>query len=136
MPHVPHKGSAQAIADVVGEQTAMSFEYIVVARPLVKTGRIQAFGVISGWRASALPPVTTLTESGVPGFEAADWYGMVAPAATPRDISRKLNTELVRGLALPDVKERTSSSLPKSCPPRQQVWINSITRKSRCGRKW
>jgi len=109
MQHVPFKGSAQAIADVIGGQIAMSFENIVVASPYVKSGRIKALAVTSAKRASALPSVPTMVESGVPGSEAIGWFGVVAPAATPKDIVAKLNTEMVRMLAAPDIKERISN---------------------------
>jgi len=109
MQHVPFKGSAQAISDVIGGQIAMSFENIVVASPFVKNGRLKALGVTSAKRASALPSVPTMAESGVPGFEAVGWFGVVAPAATPKDIIAKLNSEMVRMLSSPDVKERISS---------------------------
>lgn len=109
MQHVPFKGSAQAISDVIGGQIAMSFENIVVASPFVKNGRLKALAVTSAKRASALPSVPTMAESGVPGFEAVGWFGVVAPAATPKDIIAKLNSEMVRMLSSPDVKERISS---------------------------
>ena len=109
MQHVPFKGSAQAIADVIGGQIAMSFENIVVASPYVKSGRIRALAVTSAKRASALPSVPTMVESGVPGFEAIGWFGVVAPAATPKDIVAKLNSEMARMLAAPDIKERISN---------------------------
>jgi tripartite-type tricarboxylate transporter receptor subunit TctC len=109
MQHVPFKGSAQAIADVIGGQIALSFENIVVASPYVKSGRIKALAVTSAKRASALPSVPTMAESGVPGFEAIGWFGVVAPAATPKDIIAKLNGEMTRLLASPDVKERISN---------------------------
>ena len=109
MQHVPFKGSAQAIADVIGGQIAMCFENIVVASPYVKSGRIKALAVTSAKRASALPSVPTMVESGVPGFEAIGWFGVVAPAATPKDIVAKLNSEMARMLAAPDIKERISN---------------------------
>ena len=109
MQHVPFKGSAQAIADVIGGQIAMSFENIVVASPYVKSGRIKALAVTSAKRASALPSVPTMVESGVPRFEAIGWFGVVAPAATPKDIVAKLNSEMARMLAAPDIKERISN---------------------------
>ena len=109
MQHVPYKGSAQAIADVMGGQITMSFENIVVASPIVKSGRIKALAVTNAKRAVALPSVPTIAESGVPGFEAVGWFGVVAPAATPKDIVAKLNSELVRVLATPDIKERITS---------------------------
>lgn len=109
MQHVPFKGSAQAIADVIGGQITMSFENIVVASPFVKSGRIKPLAVTSARRASALPSVPTMVESGVPGFEAIGWFGVAVPAATPKDIVAKLSGEMARLLAAPDVKERISS---------------------------
>ena len=109
MQHVPYKGSAQAIGDVIGGQIAMSFENIVVASPFVKSGRIKALAVTSAKRAGALPSIPTIAESGVPGFEAIGWFGVVAPAATPKEVIAKLNGELVRALATPEIKERISS---------------------------
>jgi len=109
MQHVPFKGSAQAISDVIGGQIALSFENIVVASPFVKNGRLKALAVTSAKRANALPLVPTMAESGVAGFEAVGWFGVVAPAAIPKDILAKLNTEMARMLASPDVKERISS---------------------------
>ncbi len=109
MQHVPFKGSAQAISDVIGGQIALSFENIVVASPFVKNGRLKALAVTSAKRANALPSVPTMAESGVAGFEAVGWFGVVAPAAIPKDILAKLNTEMARMLASPDVKERISS---------------------------
>ena len=109
MQHVPYKGSAQAIADVIGGQIAMSFENIVVASAFVKSGRVKALAVTSSKRATALPQVPTVAESGVPGFEAVGWFGMVAPVATTRDVVTKLNAELTRALNATDVKERIVS---------------------------
>lgn len=109
MQHVPYKGSAQAIGDVIGGQITMSFENIVVASPFVKSGRIKALAVTSAKRASALPAVPTIADTGVPGFEAIGWFGMVVPAATPKDVVARLNSELVRALGMPDVKERIAN---------------------------
>jgi tripartite-type tricarboxylate transporter receptor subunit TctC len=109
MQHVPYKGSAQAIADVMGGQITMSFENIVVASPIVKSGRIKALAVTSAKRSSALPAAPTMADSGVPGFEAVGWFGVVVPAATPKEVVAKLNSELVRVLATPDIKERITT---------------------------
>ena len=109
MQHVPYKGSSQAIADVMGGQIALSFENIVVASTFVKSGRVKALAVTSAKRAGALPTVPTVAESGVPGFEAVGWFGMVAPAATPREVITKLNGELTRALGTADVRDRITS---------------------------
>jgi tripartite-type tricarboxylate transporter receptor subunit TctC len=109
MQHVPYKGSAQAIGDVIGGQIALTFENIVVASPYAKSGRIKALGVTSANRSTALPAVPTIAESGFPGFEAVGWFGVVTPAATPKDVVTKLNSEMLRLLALPDIKDRIIS---------------------------
>ncbi len=109
MQHVPYKGSVQVIGDVIGGQISMSFENIVVSSPYVKSGRIKALAVTSAKRAAALPKVPTIAESGVPGFATVGWFGVVAPAATPKDIVAKLNNELTPALATPEVKERITS---------------------------
>ena len=108
MQHVPFKGSAQAIQDVIAGHIAMSFENITVVSTHVKSGRVRGVAVTNLKRSPVLPEVPTIAESGLPGFEAVGWFGMVAPAATPREIIARLNTEIVRGLAAADVKERIS----------------------------
>ena len=126
MQHVPYKGSAQAIADVIGGQIAMSFENIVVASPYVQSGRIKALAVTSANRAAALPNVPTIAESGVPGFEAVGWFGMVAPAAIPKDVLAKLNSEMSRMLAANDVKDRINGlgAEVRSTTPEQMDQFN------------
>ena len=93
----------------MGGQIALSFENIVVASTFVKSGRVKALAVTSAKRAGALPNVPTVAESGVPGFEAVGWFGMVAPAATPREVITKLNGELTRALGTADVRDRITS---------------------------
>ena len=104
--HVPFKGSAQAISDVIGGQIALSFENIVVASPFVKSGRIKALAVTSAKRASALPTVPTMQESGVPGFDFDSWTGYLVPPATAAAVIAKLHADITRTLALPDVREK------------------------------
>jgi tripartite-type tricarboxylate transporter receptor subunit TctC len=108
MQHVPYKGSAQAIQDVIAGHIALSFENITVVSPHVKSGRVRGVAVTSLNRSPVLPDVPTIAESGLPGFEAVGWFGVVAPAATPREVIARLNAEIVRGLGAADVKERIS----------------------------
>jgi tripartite-type tricarboxylate transporter receptor subunit TctC len=109
MQHVPYKGSAQAIQDVIAGHIALSFENITVVSPHVKSGRVRGVAVTSLNRSAALPEVPTIAESGLPGFDAVGWFGVVVPAATPREIVARLNAEIVRGLGAADVKERIST---------------------------
>jgi len=106
MQHIPFKGSAQAIADVIGGQIPLNFENIAVVLPHIKAGKVRALGVTSAKRNRFLPDVPTIAESGYPGFESVGWFGLMAPAATPRGVLDKLNAETVRILNLPDVSSR------------------------------
>jgi tripartite-type tricarboxylate transporter receptor subunit TctC len=109
MQHVPYKGSAQAVGDVIAGHIALTFENITVVSPYVRSGRVRGLAVTNLKRSPVLPDISTIAESGIPGFEAVGWFGIVAPAATPREIIARLNGEIARILALPDVKERISS---------------------------
>jgi len=106
MQHIPFKGSAQAIADVIGGQIPLNFENIAVVLPHIKAGKVRALGVTSAQRNRFLPDVPTIAESGYPGFESVGWFGLMAPAATPRDVLTKLNAETVRILSSPDISGR------------------------------
>jgi tripartite-type tricarboxylate transporter receptor subunit TctC len=106
MQHIPFKGSAQAIADVIGGQIPLNFENIAVVLPHIKAGKVRALGVTSAQRNRFLPEVPTIAESGYPGFESVGWFGLMAPAATPRDVLTRLNSETVRILQQPDVNSR------------------------------
>jgi tripartite-type tricarboxylate transporter receptor subunit TctC len=106
MQHIPFKGSAQAIADVIGGQIPLNFENIAVVLPHVKAGKVRALGVTSAQRSPFLPEVPTIAEAGYPGFEAVGWFGLMSPAATSRDILARLNAETVRLLGSPEVSAR------------------------------
>lgn len=103
---VPYKGEGPAIVDVMGGQVMLMFSNIPVSLPHVKGGRLRVVAVTSAQRASTLPEVPTIAESGLPGYEAATWFGFFAPAATPKEIVAKLNAEAVAALTPPDVKAR------------------------------
>ena len=109
MTHVPYKGSAPAIADLVGGQVQLMFDNLPSALPQIKAGRLRALGVTSAQRAPALPDVPTIAESGLPGYEASSWFGLLAPAGTPHDVVAKVNGEVARWLASPEAKEKLLS---------------------------
>ena len=106
--HVPYKGSGAALPALISGEVKLGFGPLLPAIPHVKAGRIKALGVSGLKRASAAPDVPTIAEQGLPGFHVDSWYGVFVPAKTPRPIVARLNTELTRILALPDVKERLS----------------------------
>jgi tripartite-type tricarboxylate transporter receptor subunit TctC len=104
---VPYKVTAQALTDVIGGQIVMNLPILAAGLPHVRAGRLKALAVTSAKRAGAAPEIPTLAESGgLPGYEAAQWQGFIAPAGTPADVVTKINAELNRALQLPDVKER------------------------------
>jgi tripartite-type tricarboxylate transporter receptor subunit TctC len=106
MSHIPYKGSGPAIVDLIGGQIPFAFESMIPVLPHVKSGKLRALAVTSDKRSPVLPDTPTVAEGGVPGFESIAWYGVVAPAGTPKDIIAKLNTEMARILNLPDIKQR------------------------------
>jgi tripartite-type tricarboxylate transporter receptor subunit TctC len=104
---IPYKNTAQALTDVMGGQVMMNLPILAAALPQVRAGRLKALAVTSAKRASVASDIPTMAESaGLPGYEAAQWQGLIAPAGTPAEIVTRVNAELNRALQLPDVKER------------------------------
>jgi tripartite-type tricarboxylate transporter receptor subunit TctC len=106
MNHIPYKGSAPALTDLMAGQIQVAFDFMISAMPHVKSGKIKALAVTSTTRSPAAPDLPTVAESGVPGFEVIGWNGLVVPARTPKEIVAKLNAELKKALDQPDTKER------------------------------
>lgn len=106
MIHVPYKGSGQGIVDVVAGHVPVMMPSILTGLPHAKNGRLRALGVTGAKRAGSAPAVPTIAEAGVPGYEATQWFGVLAPAGTPREIVTRLHTEIVRALQSADVRER------------------------------
>jgi tripartite-type tricarboxylate transporter receptor subunit TctC len=107
--HVPYKGTAGALTDLMGGQIQLMFGDFLITLPQVKAGKVKAFAVTSAQRHPLLPEVPTVAESGYPGFEALSWQGIFAPAGTPREVVAKLNAELVKALNAPDMKDYFAS---------------------------
>jgi tripartite-type tricarboxylate transporter receptor subunit TctC len=104
MTHIPYKGGGPAMNDLLAGQVQISFASPPSALPFVKTGRLKALGVTTDYRLAALPEVPTIAESGLPGFSANNWYCFVASPGTPSDIVERLNLEIHKAMAAPDVK--------------------------------
>jgi tripartite-type tricarboxylate transporter receptor subunit TctC len=105
MVHVPYKGGAPAMIDLIAGQTQLVFSSAPTAVPQVKAGKIRGLAVTTLKRSTALPDLPTIAESGLPGYEADNWYGIVTTAGTPRPIIEYLNAEINRALTAPDVKQ-------------------------------
>ena len=106
MVHVPYKGSGAAHADLMGGQIQVMFDNIVALLPHFKSGKLRALAVSSAKRHPLLPDVPSLSEAGVRDFEAVAWFGILAPPATPREVVNRLNAEIVKALAAPDLRQR------------------------------
>ena len=106
MVHVPYKGSGPAHVDLMGGQIEVMFDNLVALLPHFKSGKLRPLAVSTLKRHPLLPDVPSLSEAGVRGFEAVAWFGMVAPPGTPRDIVAKLNAEIVKVLAIPEIRQR------------------------------
>jgi tripartite-type tricarboxylate transporter receptor subunit TctC len=106
MVHVPYRGAQAAYVDVISGQVPVFFDNIAAALPQAKSGRVRAIAVTTAKRSPLAPDVPTVSESGLPGFEYHTWFGLWAPAATPRPIVEKLNAEVLKALATRDVRER------------------------------
>jgi tripartite-type tricarboxylate transporter receptor subunit TctC len=109
MVHVPYKGSGQAISDLVGGHVKVMISGMASTLPHVKTGKLRALAVTGPQRSEAAPDVPTLAESGFPGFEARSWFGVLAPATTPRPVITRLHADIVKTLQHPDVKQRLTA---------------------------
>ncbi|MDF3835755.1 tripartite tricarboxylate transporter substrate binding protein [Cupriavidus basilensis] len=104
--HVPYKGRAMAIPDLLGGHITMMFDNLPSALPVVKEGKLRALGVTSARRSPSAPDIPTLAEQGLHGFDADSWFAIFAPANTPKDVITRLNAELNRIYQLPDVQAR------------------------------
>ena len=104
--HVPYKGSAPALQDLIAGQVQLMFDNLPPSLPQIKAGRLKALAVTSAKRAPALPDVPTMAEAGLPGFEASSWFGILAPAGTPPAVVAKLNAEVAKWLASPEAQEK------------------------------
>jgi tripartite-type tricarboxylate transporter receptor subunit TctC len=130
--HIPYKGAAPATTDVMAGQIQLSFASTPGSLPVVKAGKVKALGVTSARRIAKLPDVPTVAEAALPGYEASVWYGVVAPAGTPRSIVQRLNTEIARIVADPAQRERMLAGdfEPTTSTPEQfAAFIKSETAK-------
>jgi len=104
--HVPYKGAPQAVTDVLAGHMNLMFNSVAPIVAHIKSGRVRVLGIASLQRSPQLPDVPTISESGVPGFEAVNWFGMFAPAKTPRRIVARVNDALVKTIKTPDMQAR------------------------------
>ena len=106
MVHVPYKGGAATLADLLSGRIDVMFGDQLFATPLVRSGKLRALAVSTAKRSNTLPELPTVAEAGIPGYETGLWYGLFAPAGTPKEIVAKLNGEIIRRLEQPEMRER------------------------------
>lgn len=130
MTHVPYKGAAPALIDLIGGHVPIGLTAPTTAIPHIKAGRLRALGVTSAQRSGAMPDVPTVAESGAPGFDIVQWYAIWVPAKTPKDIAGKLYSEIVRIIHSPDYRKRqlevatdVVGSTPEALTARQKADI-------------
>lgn len=133
MQHVPYKGSAPALTDLMGGQIQLMFDSMPSAMPFIKSGKLRAVAVTTPRRASALPDIPTVAESGLPGFDISTWYGLWAPRGTPPAVVEKLAAHAAAALKRPDVRQQYADmgAEPVGSSPADFARYNAAE-----GRKW
>jgi tripartite-type tricarboxylate transporter receptor subunit TctC len=126
MVHIPYKGSAPAMIDLLAGQVTTMTATMLTGLPHVRTGRLRALGITGLKRIAAAHDVPTIAEAGVPGYEAVQWYGLLAPAQTPKEIISRLNREMVAILQSGDVKERFASDGADAVPTTPEEFARYI----------
>jgi tripartite-type tricarboxylate transporter receptor subunit TctC len=106
--HVPYKGSGPGMTDLIGGRVMLTMDSLVQSLPHIKAGRIKALAVLGPKRAALLPEVPTIAESGLPGYALTNWFGLLAPAATPKEVLSKLHSDVTRALKDKDLEKRIS----------------------------
>ena len=104
--HIPYKGVAPATTDLLGGHVQMMFGGLLAALPHIKSGKVKALGVVTPKRAALGPDIPTIAEQGLPGYEIVSWYGILAPAGTPKPVVTRLHAEIMKILQMPDVREQ------------------------------
>jgi len=126
--HIPYKGTAPAITDLIAGQVSLAITGVPPLLPHVKSGKLRALGVATAKRLPVLPELPTIAEAGVPGYEATQWYGVLAPAATPRDVVARLNAEIVKALQRTEVRDRLAGAAAEpvgNTPEQFQAFIKT-----------
>jgi tripartite-type tricarboxylate transporter receptor subunit TctC len=124
--HIPYRGTAPSVTDLISGQVDATFTGAPAVLPHVRSGRLRALAVSSPQRLAALPDVPTVAESGYPGFEADQWYGIVVPAGTPAAVVNRLNAEINKALALPDVARQLATEGATPMPGTPKAFADLI----------
>ena len=124
--HVPYKGSAPAMTDLLGGQVQLMFSDAPTALPQIKAGKVRAIAVASAQRSALLPDVPTVAESGLPGYEAYSWAAFLVPAGTPKDVVQRLSADIGKALGDPQVKQRLSDAGAEAAPTTPEAFAKML----------
>jgi len=130
MVHIPYKGTAPAMIDMLAGQVATMAATVLTGLPHIRTGRLRPLGITSAKRNAVVPDIPTVAEGGLPGYESVQWYAVLAPAQTPRNIIAKLHTELVQVLHSPEIKKRFAADASASSLIRDGSEVSDTSRTS------
>jgi len=128
MVHVPYKGAQPALTDVIAGQAQLMFATSASVIPYIKAGRLRALAVTTAQRSASVPELPTVSEAGVPGFEAITWHGVVVPSATPAALVERLNRDLIGVLQQPELRERLASLGAETAPGTPRDFADYIAR--------
>ncbi len=132
MVHVPYKGSALAVTDLMGGQVQIMFDNAPTSLPFVKSGKLKALAVTGTQRMSALPDVPTMEEAGLPGFVTGSWFGLFAPAGTPREIVSKVSDAVMAAMRRPEFREQLVHAGAEPDPkPAAEFQVFALAEKAR-----
>ena len=126
MVHIPYGGAAPAQLGLLAGQTDLMFDNLASATPQIRAGKLQAFAVTTPQRSSFFPELPTVAESGLKDFDISTWFGVFAPAGTPRPIVDRLNTEFTRALSAPDIRERLARMGAEPSPMSPEAFANFV----------
>jgi tripartite-type tricarboxylate transporter receptor subunit TctC len=126
--HIPYKGAAPALTDLMGGQVQLGFSDMTISAPHLKSGRLRALAISSSTRSALAPDLPTVAESGLPGFEALVWYGVLGPAGTPAAVVRQVNAEVVRVLKLEETRARLAALGATAAPGTPEEFAAQIRR--------
>jgi tripartite-type tricarboxylate transporter receptor subunit TctC len=137
--HVPYKGSSTVMSDLLSGSVQVFFDSVTSSMPMVKKGSLKVLGVASPKRLPFNPEIPTMAESGMPGFDSSNWFALMAPAGTPKEIVQMLNAQMVKIAAMPDVRDKLAvqGMIPDSSTPEQLATVikNDLARWSQVAKK-
>ncbi len=133
---MPYKGSGPLTTDLLGGQVTMSFDTLTPVLPHIKAGKLRALAVTTAKRSSVLPDVPTMEEAGLKGFDIGTWFGILAPAATPKPIVAQLSAKIVEIVNSPDFQQRMLPPAPSRCPAIRQHSPSASTTRPPSSPSW